>query len=122
MGGLSEVLANMGKVNRDARAGTIEGLQIAARNVLNVSNTQVPFEEGDLSRDGGMSLDEAGLRISISYGRSADTKDYAVVQHEDMSLRHDAGRNAKYLENALNSTREQSLQIIGAAIKRSMGT
>lgn len=122
MEGLTGMLANLGKANSDMREGAGEGLQIAGRNTLNVSNKQVPFEEGDLSRDGGMSLDEAELRLALSYGRSADTKDYAVVQHEDMSLKHDAGRNAKFLENAMNSTREQSLQIIGASVKRKMGT
>lgn len=118
---MTKVLANLGKANQDMREGAAEGLQVAGRNVLNVSNTQVPFEEGDLARDGGMSLDEGTLRLALSYGRSADTKDYAVVQHEDMSLKHDAGRNAKFLENAMNSTREQNLQILGAAIKRKMG-
>lgn len=119
---MSALLANLGKANRDMREGSAEGLQIAGRNTLNVSNSQVPFEEGDLSRDGGISLDEVELRLALSYGRSADTKDYAVAQHEDMSFAHDAGRNAKYLENAMNSTREQNLQVIGAAIKRKMGT
>lgn len=90
------------------------GLFLAGRNVLNVSNRQVPHEEGDLERDGAVVQGGAGEPVSITYGRSADTKDYAVKQHEDMSLRHDSGRNAKFLENALNSERETSLQIIAA--------
>lgn len=95
-----------------------KGLYLAGRNVLNVSNRQVPHEEGDLERDGAVVQGAAGEPVSITYGRSADTKDYAVRQHEDMQLRHDAGRNAKFLENALNSERETSLQIIAAQTAR----
>lgn len=101
--------------------GARKGLLLGARVVLNASNRQVPHEEGDLERDGGTSLDEGKLVAAISYGRSAQTRDYAERQHEDMSLHHDAGRNAKYLENALNETREQVAEVIAQSIKGEMG-
>lgn len=100
--------------------GARTGMLLALRNTLDVSNTQVPHEEGDLERDGGVSLDEITLHGVISYGRSADTKDYAVVQHEDMTLKHDSGRNAKFLENAMNATRGENLDIIKTSVKREM--
>lgn len=94
--------------------GVKRGLLLGARLVLDTSNRMVPHESGDLERDGGTSID--GSTAAIAYGRSASTKDYAVVQHEDMSLHHDSGRSAKYLENALNSTRDQVAQIIAQQI------
>jgi hypothetical protein len=43
-----------------------------------------------------------------------------VQQHEDMALNHDDGRNAKFLENAMNSERERVLQIIAVGAKKGM--
>ena len=97
------------------------GLMRALRNVLDVSNRSVPFEEGDLERDGGISSDPDNLRGAVSYGRSADTKDYAVVQHEDMTMQHDAGRGPKFLENAINSTKDQNAEIIAKATREEIG-
>lgn len=102
-------------------AGARTGILMALLNVLGVSNSQVPHEDGDLERDGAASVaDGDELRGAVSYGRNADTKDYAERQHEDMTLKHDAGRNAKFLENAFNSTRDTSREIIAAQIKRSV--
>lgn len=114
--------ANIQKAIVAKKRGARAGMLLALRNTLDVSNTQVPHEEGDLERDGGVSLDESTLHGVISYGRSADTKDYAVVQHEDMTLKHDSGRNAKFLENAMNTTRGENLDIIKTSIKREMRT
>lgn len=92
------------------------GLLVAGEHVLGVSNRQAPIEEGDLIRSGAVSQDEASRRTAISY----DT-DYAVRQHEDMTLRHDDGRNAKFLENAMNAERETAAQIIATAMKGAIG-
>lgn len=78
-----------------AAAGTV-GLVLATEHVLGVSNAHSPIEEGTLERSGTAAVD--GLTGTIAY----DTP-YAVKQHEDLTLRHDEGRTAKYLENALNS-------------------
>lgn len=88
------------------------GMLVAGEHVLGVANSQVPLEEGDLARSGGVSQDGGSGRTAISY----DTP-YAVRQHEDTSLRHDSGRNAKYLENAMNSERATALQIVAQRAK-----
>ena len=122
--GADQFQARLQKAREAKNAGAVEGMQLAALNVLNVSNQQVPHEDGDLERDGAASVEatRTGARAAVAYGRKADTKDYAPVQHEDMTLHHDSGRNAKFLENALNSTRAQSLEIAGESVKRKMGT
>ena len=120
-GGISEMVARIGKLKEDMKSAASRGVYTAARNVLDVSNRTVPFEEGDLSRDGAVSLSDGdGLKAAISYGRKSDTKDYAVRQHEDLTLHHDAGRGPKYLENAINSQRETTLKIVGEAAKAGM--
>lgn len=96
--------------------GTLRGLFLAGEHVLGVSNSQVPHEDGDLERSGTSTVDEGKKRVGVSY----DTK-YAVRQHEDMSYRHDAGRNAKFLENAFNSEADQIRKILVVQIQKSTG-
>jgi len=100
-------------VGDDMRGDAAVGLFKAAEHVLRVSNDHVPIEEATLERSGATSVDVADLRAAISY----DTP-YAVKQHEDLSLKHDAGRTGKYLENAMNSERGTVRQIIADEIRK----
>lgn len=122
--GIGTIQGNLQGVRERKNAGAVEGMQLATLNTLNVSNSQVPHEDGDLERDGAASVEatRTGARGAVAYGRRADTKDYAVVQHEDMTLHHDSGRNAKFLENALNITRAENAEILAQRIRQKMGT
>ena len=95
--------------------GALDRLRIAGEHVLGVSNSRVPFEEGDLAASGSVSDDGESV-VAISYD-----EDYAVVQHEDMSLKHDAGREAKFLENSLNQERDKILEFVREGAKRRLG-
>ena len=91
-----------------ALSGALEkGLVLGAEHVLGESNKRVPHEEGTLENSGSVSYEGGKLRAAISY----DTP-YAAVQHEDMTLKHDEGREAKYLENALNAEKDTVGEII----------
>lgn len=120
--GVNQFVANLRAAHGRAREAGARSLRVAGLNTLRVSNAQVPLEEADLERDGAVSVDEQSMRCAISYGRRADTADYAVAQHERMDFRHDAGRNAKFLERALATTRDQNLEIMGKAVREGMGT
>jgi hypothetical protein len=100
-----------------ARTGAARGLGLAAEHVLQVSNTRVPIEEGTLERSGVTDVDESELRASVSY----DTP-YAVVQHEDMTLQHDAGRSPKFLEQALDEEWKTAERIIAREVRKELGT
>lgn len=112
----------MEKAAKNGRNGAVRGLELGARQVLDVSNSQVPHEVGDLERDGAASVDSATLKSAVSYGRNAETAEYAVPQHERMDYRHDPGRNAKYLENAFNSEAGVVSQIIAEQTRKGLGT
>jgi hypothetical protein len=120
-GAFDGITAGIARAKAARDKGARRGLLLGARVVLNASNRQVPHEEGDLERDGGVSVDDSKLVAAVAYGRSAQTKAYAEVQHERMDYHHDAGRNAKYLENALNSTHDQVAAVIAQAIQGEMG-
>lgn len=108
---------NIAAVQAIVRAALMQGLVMAGEHILNVSNSQVPHEDGDLERSGVVSSsDPSDKTVAISY----DTP-YAVRQHEDLSLRHDAGRNAKFLSNACSSEAKTAGRIIARAVKSRVG-
>ena len=97
------------------RRGAEAGLDLALEHVLGESRRLVPIEEATLERSGSTSQD--GLRGAVSY----DTP-YAVRQHEDMTLRHDAGRTAKYLEGPLTGERDVVAALVAREIRKALGT
>lgn len=94
------------------KKGAARGLALAGEHVLGEANKRVPIEEGTLTRSGAASVDEKKLRGAVSY----DTP-YAVRQHEDLGLKHDEGREPKYLENAFNAEADAVGEIIAQAIR-----
>jgi hypothetical protein len=88
---------------------------MAGEHVLQVARRRVPIEEGTLERSGTASVDENSLTAGVSF----DTP-YAVRQHEDMTLRHDAGRSAKYLEGPVQEEAATVVRIVAAQVRRSL--
>ncbi|MGW4467471.1 minor capsid protein [Micromonospora sp. NPDC004704] len=95
---------------------TMDGLELAAEHLLQVSSGLVPHEEGDLERSGEVSRDDSQDAVAVSYDRP-----YAVRQHEDMTLRHDDGRRAKYLEEPMTTERDTMLALIAKAAGKPLG-
>lgn len=100
---------------RGTRAGARAGLRLGLEHLLQVSRGRVPIEEGTLERSGTVTVDEAAGEGAVSY----DTP-YAARQHEDMTLRHDAGRSAKFLEGPLAEETPTILAIIAAQVRRAL--
>ena len=87
-----------------------EGLTRALEYTLGVSNQRVPLDEGPLERSGRVDVD--GLNGIITY----DTV-YAVRQHEELTWKHLPGRQAKYLESAMNDSRETQLRLMAVPLR-----
>ncbi|MYR46597.1 hypothetical protein [Streptomyces sp. SID5910] len=102
-------------VNRAARAGALRGVRLGAEHLLQVSRARVPIEEGTLERSATVTVDEADITAAVSY----DTP-YAVRQHEDMTLRHDAGRSAQYLRGPLHEENGTITELIAAQVRRAL--
>lgn len=98
------------------REGAARGLRDGVEHLREEADRTVPIEEAILAGSGGVDVDPEALEASAYY----DTP-YAVRQHEDTRLRHDAGRRAKWLELA---AQEQSAAIgehIAASVRRALG-
>ncbi len=103
------------KAKAAERKGAARGLYLGAEHVLESSKRIVPIEESTLSSSGVASMDEGALKAAVSF----DTV-YAVIQHEALDYQHDAGRQAKYLEQPLNSERGAVEALIAREIKAAL--
>ncbi|MFJ2029429.1 minor capsid protein [Streptosporangium sp. NPDC087985] len=111
----SELKLNLSGLDAKMKAGAVKGLQVAMEHLLQKSQEQVPHEEGALERSGTPSVDEGALKGAVSY----DTP-YATIQHEDLTLKHDDGRKAKYLEDPFDSEQQKMQELIAAQIRRAL--
>lgn len=92
-----------------------KGALLGAEHILGLSQDRVPIEEGTLERSGQVTTDGAGV-VAVSY----DTP-YAIRQHEDLNLRHDSGRAAKYLETAAADGAPQVAAIVAKQLRAEGG-
>lgn len=108
--------AKLGLARKQGPAGANRGLRLGAEHLLGVSRGFVPHEEGTLENSGKVSVDEGSNQAAVSYG----TK-YAVTQHEDLTFKHDPGRQAKYLEQPMHSEADTIAKLVGAEVKKELG-
>jgi hypothetical protein len=102
---------NFAKVTAAVKTKRGMALAKAGLALLEDANRTVPIEEGTLMRSGGVSVDAGAGEAAVSY----DTP-YAVRQHEDERLSHDAGRRAKWLERSLQERGSDLIEMIGSDI------
>jgi len=104
----------------------IKGLQQAQKNLRNIAakfpkkvkkalvkraelimtdskENYCPVEFGTLKNSGHVAVDPDKIAVTLGYGGAAE--DYAVVQHENLTFKHEVGE-AKYLEKPLFSAME----------------
>ncbi len=103
------------EIKKAVRAAAIRGITLAAEHLLGESRQLVPLEEGTLERSGTVVVDEQKLRATVVY----DTP-YAVRQHEELDYQHAPGRQAKYLEQPMNTEKATMQALIAAQIRRAM--
>ncbi|MCY1141380.1 hypothetical protein OWR29_25560 [Actinoplanes sp. Pm04-4] len=103
-------------VAAELSGAAFEGLELAAEHLLQVSTELAPLEEGDLARSGAVTADKGVGVVAVSFDRP-----YAVRQHEDMTLRHDAGKKAKYLEDPMHDEADIMLALIARKASGSLG-
>lgn len=101
----------------EAKDGAAYGLFLSAEHVLGESNAHVPIEESTLQRSGRATVDDDALQAAVSYSTP-----YAVTQHEDLTMEHDPGRTAKYLENAMNTQRSVCQDIVAQQVRARLRT
>lgn len=110
----SQVEARIRAFEKDCRKAAAKGCEDAAHELLTRASALTPIEEGTLVRSGKVVANEQGAAVGFGHGGA---EDYALIQHEDLTFRHDAGRQAKYLEEPHRAMADEILQIIGRRVQ-----
>jgi len=98
--GVTEAQERTRKQIEHEKRAIASGLYIEASKTMTRSKRDfVPVDLGTLRGSGYVTLPRviAGL-ISLEMGYGGPASDYAIKQHEDLSLNHPSGGQAKYLE------------------------
>lgn len=95
------------------------GIKRAAEHMLRVSNSNAPVESHRLIDSGEATV--SGLEAVVTYGTTADTAEYAELQHERMDYEHPHGGGAKFLERARNSEASVMGAIVASETRRAIG-
>lgn len=101
------------RARRSARTSAERGLGQAMEHLLGEARKLAPLDEGTLARSGTSVV--RGLEGAVYF----DTV-YARRQHEELTWRHAAGRQAKYLEQPAQSERATMLKLIAAQVRRGL--
>ncbi|MGH9248318.1 MAG: hypothetical protein ACRD0W_02195, partial [Acidimicrobiales bacterium] len=102
MAGVVHVDLRYDRAKAAVSRGAGRGLRRAAEHVADVSDDRTPVDTGELIGSRRVEVDERALEAAIGYGLVGKARAYAVIQHEDLTLRHTNGQ-AKFLESALTS-------------------
>ncbi len=97
-----------GRGKAKARAAMEKGLEF----ILDESNKIVPLDEDTLQKSGKVSMHETEVKGSVFYNTP-----YAMRQHEELTWKHAPGRQAKYLETAMNANRTVPLNMVRDALR-----
>jgi hypothetical protein len=103
------------RVPRAMHDAAADALSDIAEDDLRESNEVAPIEEGTLIRSGFTETDRRELTAQVAY----DTP-YAVKQHEDPTLRHDAGRKDHFLADTVEGNRKRHLEYLQKKVRGSV--
>jgi threonine synthase len=111
--GFKELYQKMGLLEEEIDAAAIKGVRKLANVILGESQKLVPVETGTLKNSGTVSLDKKNKIATISYNTP-----YARKQHEDNTLKHPRGGQAKYLERPFNEKSDELETYVGNEIDK----
>lgn len=122
--GLENVLAALGRLPERTLTATGGALYREAEGIMADSKEHyVPVDLGVLRDSGFVELPKIdrgrGVSVAIGYGGAA--ADYAAVQHEDLTLNHPNGGEAKFLEKPLLLAAEGLAERVAAEVKDALG-
>ena len=101
---VSGASAGIRRMTAEIRAKASAALYEVGNEVMAESKRLVPVDTGVLKGSGYVDeprTDRGSVSVEIGYGGPADQ--YAVYQHENLSLNHPGGGQAKFLEQPLST-------------------
>lgn len=109
-----------GDLTAALRAAAAEGLNAAAAHVRDVARTRTPDDPATSGNDLKASLEVDPASAGNLEATVGTDLDYAVYQHEALTLNHPIGQ-PKFLESAAIESIGQVEQIIAARVRAALG-
>ncbi len=107
--GISKVLKNLKKAEKNLAQGAENGLKVAGLFVQRISQEVVPIDTSNLK----------GGAFTRSFGKGFDTivqvgyvAAYAIFVHENLDAKHAEGKQAKFLEAPVREQAKRILEIV----------
>lgn len=110
---------NDGRVKAVAKAAAQEALMTLGLAIQREAQEIVPHDEGHL--EGSAVTEPLGsgqVGVRVAFGGPATA--YAVRQHEDTSIQHTNGRQAKYLETPFKANVDKAPRLVELAVKAAL--
>jgi len=104
-----------GLITKEIDKAIMSGTYLGAEAVLKESKEEVPHESGTLERSGAVTEVRSESAVYVSYNTP-----YARRQHEDLTLNHEEGRKAKYLEDPYNRNIDKIQKLINLKIQEAL--
>lgn len=122
LSGAAELIRALGFAEETIAKALAVELYGEAELVMTESKKIVPFEFGTLENSGYVAQPEVHLgEISVTLGYGGAAMAYALRQHEDLTLHHENGRQAKYLETPLLEASKDMPERIAAKVRSELG-
>jgi hypothetical protein len=136
--GIDDAVARLDTIVTNATDNTNAAITASCEEILLDSLRQVPRDTSALARSGYYKVRQnrtdtggfaSGFTGEVGYGGNGDpvnpisglpASSYMVVVHEDMSMNHPHGGNAKFLENAVNAYETRFVDSIANAIQQAV--
>lgn len=117
--GLGDVLNKLGLFGEDAIKATAAGLYQEAEIVTGNAKEIVPVDTGALKGSGHVKKPTIeGSVVSVEMGFGGPASAYALRVHEDLSMRHAPGKQAKYLEEPALAREKELEPNIAARVEK----
>jgi len=101
---IGAVRTNLDRIAAEAHQKAAAAIYEVGNEVMGQSKRLVPVDTGALKGSGYVDQPRVELgRVSVEIGYGGPAAQYAVRQHEDLSLNHPQGGQAKFLEQPLSA-------------------
>jgi len=114
--GFGELAKTLQGLEAKATHGAVAGNFAVANNIMTVAKERAPVDTGVMRASGF--VDVNGETVSMGFGGASS--DYVVRQHEDLTLRHPGGGQAKFLESAIDEAHSGAPAVIASYARKAL--
>ena len=115
--GLDNLKKTIESRRRTFKQAYLDGTYAAGQDIMLDARARAPVKDDWLRPSGYVAKTANG--VEMGFGGAAEA--YVVRQHEDLSLNHPNGGEAKFFERAIDANRDQTKEIIATYVRAAMG-